>query len=69
MADEAKLITADILQEVVAKDFQCPMTEVQIVDFNCSHGSNKGENFTCILVRMINLIEVVGIVFTISASS
>jgi len=50
MSAEASLITSEILQEVVSKDLQRPVEEVEILNYDCSHGSNKGENFTCVLV-------------------
>ena len=52
MTAEEKLITVDILEEVVAKDFGCQTSDVTIINYSCSAGSNKGDNFTCVVIAV-----------------
>ena len=52
MFEEEKLITIDILEESVAKDFGCDKVDVTIINFVCSAGSKKGDNFTCVVIAV-----------------
>ena len=52
MFEEEKLITLDILEESVANDFGCDKVDVTIINFVCSAGSKKGDNFTCVVIAV-----------------
>ena len=52
MFEEEKLITVGILEESVANDFGCDKVDVTIINFVCSAGSKKGDNFTCVVIAV-----------------
>ena len=52
MFEEEKQITVEILEQVVAKYFSCNVPDVTIINYECSAGSNKGDNFTCVVIAV-----------------
>jgi hypothetical protein len=45
-------ITKALLAKSIAIEKECTVDEVVIEEFSTSGGSNKGENFTCVLVAV-----------------
>jgi hypothetical protein len=39
-------------EQVVANDFGCQVADVTIIHFSCAAGSNKGDNFTCVVIAV-----------------
>ena len=50
--EDGHQITHEVLQRAIAIDRNCNFEDVKVQEISKSHGSNKGENFTCVLFAL-----------------